>query len=368
MSETNEFNETDNDYTKLSINNNNSDNVIHNFNKLDIMEIGPTTQNINQNIFEEDLSSVINNLVDLYFNEVNKGKEEKMRIKFVLDYINDYNIKSKEMYNWLLNNLTNSNYVYLLGYFTYHGIGTDINIQNAFILYKVAAELENALAQFDLSYMYLYIEKDYDKVFELSKKLSKKYPSGINRLGYCYENGIGTDIDEQKAFLLYQKAAELGNSQGISKLGWCYESGFGIYVDEQKAFQLYQVAADLENAFGIINLGNCYENGIGTDTDTQKAFELYQKAAELGDSYGINNLGWCYYSGIGTNVNMQKAFEHYQKAAIMGNNLAQYNLALMYENGYGIEENIDQAIYWFEKSAEQGDQDAQFKLNELLKE
>jgi TPR repeat protein len=37
---------------------------------------------------------------------------------------------------------------------------------------------------------------------------------GINNLGYCYNNGIGTDINEQKAFELYQKAADLG------KFGW----------------------------------------------------------------------------------------------------------------------------------------------------
>jgi TPR repeat protein len=34
-------------------------------------------------------------------------------------------------------------------------------------------------------------------------------------LGDCYFNGIGTDIDKKKAFELYQKAADLGNSSGF---------------------------------------------------------------------------------------------------------------------------------------------------------
>src|SRR5438034_1190233 len=33
---------------------------------------------------------------------------------------------------------------------------------------------------------------------------------GINNLGYCCRNGIGTSVDKQKAVELYQKAADLG--------------------------------------------------------------------------------------------------------------------------------------------------------------
>ena len=68
---------------------------------------------------------------------------------------------------------------------------------------------------------------------------------GINNLGYCYGNGIGTSIDKQKAFELYQEAANLGNTSGINNLGDCYYSGIGIGMDEQKAFELYQKAANL---------------------------------------------------------------------------------------------------------------------------
>src|SRR5436305_1849918 len=141
----------------------NSDNVdtpnrelsqIQNFCKMDIKEIEPTTQDINETIFEEDLSIIIDELVNLYFEELNKGREEKIRKQFVLDYFNDYKINSQEIYNWLLNNQTSSNSIYLLGYFNCNGIGTNINIQNAYELYKKAADLENILAQFELVNMY----------------------------------------------------------------------------------------------------------------------------------------------------------------------------------------------------------------------
>ncbi|POG66361.1 kinase-like domain-containing protein [Rhizophagus irregularis DAOM 181602=DAOM 197198] len=102
------------------------------------------------------------------------------------------------------------------------------------------------------------------------------------------------------------------NSHSIYLLGKFNHLGIGISVDNQKAFELYQKAADLGNSSGINDLGYCYLNGIGTGIDKKKAFELYQKAAELGNSSGINNLGDCYQYGIGTDINNKKAFELYQ--------------------------------------------------------
>src|SRR6266542_2131462 len=50
---------------------------IRNFCKIDIRGIRPTTQDINETIFEEDLSIIIDELSHLYFEEViNKGKEK----------------------------------------------------------------------------------------------------------------------------------------------------------------------------------------------------------------------------------------------------------------------------------------------------
>ncbi|POG75286.1 uncharacterized protein OCT59_024281 [Rhizophagus irregularis] len=144
--------------------------------------------------------------------------------------------------------------------------------------------------------------------------------NSIYLLGKFNDLGIGISIDEQKAFELYQKAADLGNVLGINDLGYCYKHGIGINIDKKKAFELYQKAAYLGNSFGINNLGHCYKNGIGTDIDKKKAFDLYQKAADLGNSTGINNLGYCYKNGIGTDIDKKKAFELYQKAADLESN------------------------------------------------
>ncbi|GBC02720.1 hypothetical protein RclHR1_04780007 [Rhizophagus clarus] len=204
------------------------------------------------------------------------------------------------------------------------------------------------------------INVNKQKAFELYQKAANfGNIYGITSLGYCYQHGIGTSINKQKGFELYQEAANMGSLRGMYNLAVCYELGIGTDIDKQKAFKLYQKTANLGDPYGINSLGYCYEHGIGTSVNEQKAFELHQKSANLGNISAINNLGTCYYGGIGTDIDKQKAFELYQKAANLGDSFAQYNLALMYEDGEGVKKDINQAIYWYNKSAEQGNQDAE---------
>ncbi|GBC05765.1 hypothetical protein RclHR1_06410002 [Rhizophagus clarus] len=185
-------------------------------------------------------------------------------------------------------------------------------------------------------------------------------------LGVFNHFGIQINVNKQKAFELYQKAANLRNVSGINNLGFCYRDGIGTNINELKAFELFQKAANLGSAYGIYNLGNCYYRGLGIGSDKQKAFELYQKSANLGNTLGMTNLGNCYYCGFGISSDKQKAFELYQKAANLGNYLAQNNLASVYGNGKGVKKDVNQAIYWYKKSAEQGYQKALNNLNKLV--
>ncbi|GES90995.1 kinase-like domain-containing protein [Rhizophagus clarus] len=305
--------------------------AIRSFHKVNILkEIEPTTRNINNNIFDEDLSIVIDELVELIIKKFNKGVSEKILMQCVLNYINNNEIILQEIYHWLLKNQNNSNSIYLLGYFNYNGIETDLNKQKAIELYEKAAKLENKAAQINL--VEIYIDKNNSLAFELSKKLAKEgYACGLNNLGYCYEAGIGASyFDDVEVFELYQKAADLGNLDAINNLGWCYHEGFGININKQKALEMFQEAADLGNVYAISSLGWCYKHGDGTDVDYHKAIELYLKAANLG------------YKG------------------------AQYNIAKMYEDGDGVKKDMSKAIYWYTKSAEQAYEPAQYKLGSIL--
>ncbi|RIA98229.1 kinase-like domain-containing protein [Glomus cerebriforme] len=198
-------------------------------------------------------------------------------------------------------------------------------------------------------------EINKQKAFELYQKAADLgNVIGLYNLGYCYKHGIGTSVNVQKAFELCQKSADLGNSLGIILLAEYYKGGIGTSVDKQKAFELYQKSVDLGNTFGIYELGNCYKDGIGTSVDKQKAFELSQKAADLGNTLGIVALGDCYKDGIGTNVDKQKTFELYQKAADLGNTFGMITLGDCYKDGIGTSIDKQKAFELYQKSVDLG--------------
>ncbi|PKY43587.1 HCP-like protein [Rhizophagus irregularis] len=107
--------------------------------------------------------------------------------------------------------------------------------------------------------------------------------NSIVLLGDFISLKIEVNIDKQKAFELYQKAANLGNAYGISSLAYCYEVGNGTNLNKQKAFELYRKAAKLGYKIAQYNLAYMYENGYGGVKDINQAVYWYKKCAEQGD-------------------------------------------------------------------------------------
>ena len=87
-------------------------------------------------------------------------------------------------------------------------------------------------------------------------------------------------IDLEKALSLYQQAAEQGDFVGEQRLGCCYEEGIGIARSPELAFYYYKLAADQGAYYGCFKLGWCYENGIGVLKNEKTAFHYVQEAAQ----------------------------------------------------------------------------------------
>jgi len=187
--------------------------MIENFDKMNTNEIDNITSINNESISsEKDLTIMINEIVGLVFKEKNEGKESSQH---VLDYLNNHNINSKEIYNWLLNDQNNLDSIFLLGYFNRVGIETTKDKKKAFSLFMNVSKQDHTLAQCYVGQCYQYgtgIAKNEKLAFEYYEKLANKdYAVGQFKLGYLYGNGIGIKKDLKTAVYWYEKAANNGH-------------------------------------------------------------------------------------------------------------------------------------------------------------
>ncbi|EXX72669.1 uncharacterized protein OCT59_024352 [Rhizophagus irregularis] len=309
--------------------------LIHYFNKINIIETDPiaVSNEREKASFEKGFDIIVDEINDYLIKLANKRIKWQFLKQKAMEYFNDQNINSQEIYNWLISNQNNSNSIFLLGYFNFYGIGTSKNMEKAFNLLLDASEKNHEFAQYFA--------------------------------GSCYYYGRGTTKNDKLAFEYYEKSANNNFTHGQLDIGYFYINGIAVKKDSKKAFYWYEKAANNGNIMAMYYLGNCYKNGNDVEKDYNKAFEFFKKSAEGGYPRGINLLGYCYEIGIGTKIDTQKAFKLYQKSANLGYVTAQYNLARIYEEGKGITKDIVKAIYWYEKSAKQGYQYAQNKLEVL---
>src|SRR6266498_5533482 len=116
--------------------------------------------------------------------------------KPVLDFLNNQDITSHEIYDWLSNNQSNLNSIFLFGYFHFFGIETSKNYEKAFDLFINASKKNHILAQFYVGSCYKYgygITKDEKLAFKYYESIAKDFAIGQFVIGYYYDNEVDVD-------------------------------------------------------------------------------------------------------------------------------------------------------------------------------
>lgn len=207
-----------------------------------------------------------------------------------------------EMYD-LLNEAKerqNSEAMYELGNCYFEGLGEKGSEQQAFLLYKSAAQLGHRDAMNNLADMYL--------------------------------NGEGTEVDEQQALIWFKKAAQLGVAEAMFTLGMMYEKGLGTECDESQAFYYYTCSAEQQDGEAMYRIGMIYFSGeLGQRQDNEKALEWFLKASKHFHVDATFNIGYCYEYGYGVTQNNEKAIHYYKKASLLGDLEATKKVVSYYE-------------------------------------
>lgn len=198
------------------------------------------------------------------------------------------------------------------------------------------------------------------------------------------------EIDQRKAFMLYQKANEISGGDPItmSHLASCYCDGIGTDRDTAKGLKMFREAAESEDstvqylfacklkenndpecvewfekvyfkgeimsASAAYVIASIYKEGIIGGSDQPKHLEYLWKAAEGGYKDALHELSEI-YSKINEPEKIKESILSLKKLAHAGSVDAAKALANLYLNNEYVEKNIPKAFEWAGIAAKNGD-------------
>lgn len=90
------------------------------------------------------------------------------------------------------------------------------------------------------------------------------------------------DKDYEKAFELFKKGSEYGDIDSMYHVGLCYAKGLGIKQDFATAFRYYEVGAKQLEPRCLYNLSLYYRDGITVPKNEELASKLEEQAIKQG--------------------------------------------------------------------------------------
>lgn len=149
------------------------------------------------------------------------------------------------------------------------------------------------------------------------------------------------------------KEAQNGNVKCMNQLARAYNDGIGRVADKSRAFSLWKKTADMGDSEGLYYMGVFYGTGDVVSQDYTISTQYLQKSADLGYAEAFYQLGVYKMHGFGCKANWEEALEYYKTAASKGCADAANEVGYIYDRGeHGVEKDDKQAFKWFLKAAE----------------
>ncbi len=211
----------------------------------------------------------------------------------------------------------------------------------------------------------------YDKVaFYWMSQASSKNMDAQYQLGCYYIDGIGTDIDYDRALQIFTQLATQNHHEAELKLGQMYYYGHGVDKDSVAAKKWFLRSArsglpDAKNWVAIL-----FRDGIEDieNTQTKDEFsEWIRYEADNGQPQAIYMKGMNHlYGRHNFAQNVEYGLELIEQAANTGFVQAQRELGMIYEQGLFGLSSIDKAYPWYLKASQNGDGYAQYRLAHMF--
>jgi TPR repeat protein len=222
--------------------------------------------------------------------------------------------------------------------------------------------------------------KELDQVIIIeAQKLLKELASNVRAntaeaqvlLASCYGAGsLGLPLDREKAFLLYIQASKHSHPESNYRAGVCYELGIGTKKDYNRAVSFYRRASTLSHVGAMYKLSIILLRGYCQQIkNTREGIALLQRAIPLATKSFPHPLHALAILLISDEFSEQLiadtdyALELLHEAARLDYVPSQVKLGELYETGKLVEVNDAQSIYWYTKSAERGSAEAALALS-----
>ena len=183
-------------------------------------------------------------------------------------------------------------------------------------------------------------------------------------LASCLACAAAADLNEavrsfnkgeyQEAYPELKALSEEGNPVAAYYLGRMYREGLGTDVDTDKAVHYFEAADRGHYPDAAVALGQMVIKGEGALQDANLGEQYLKKAAYAGNNDALYALGEMYETGEGVERNYTYAFGFFYMAALKGDQRAQLKTAQYYLNGRGIPQDYKEAVKWYTRSANQG--------------
>jgi TPR repeat protein len=169
-------------------------------------------------------------------------------------------------------------------------------------------------------------------------------------LGLAYAGGAGVPHSFREAARWYQQAADKGNANAQTNLGAMYMAARGLPQNFEKGLALLRQAAEQNQGVALHLLSAAYEHGTGVEIDLVESARLLQRAANTGDSTAQSSLGNAFLQGKVLKQNFEQARRYYEMSAAQGNRIAFTMLAKVYQEGLGVEKDVATAKYFLKRA------------------
>ncbi len=185
-----------------------------------------------------------------------------------------------------------------------------INPEEAAKWFLMAAEQGDQLSQLRLGLLYHDGNGVPQDFAEAAKWLRGPAEEGdVNAqtfMGSVYtRTGPGWELDYIEAAKWFELAADQGSEGAIITLAGMYHNGLGVDLDFEKAMDLYHDGSD--NSTAQFNIGLMYRRGEGVDIDLDDAAEWIERAAEQGHAMAQYEIGQMYHTGEGVRPDTVRA-------------------------------------------------------------